>query len=471
MAPIIIDNLQKFGLEFQSKIIAGILSEQTFLERVLDIADPEAFENEAHRWILKETFSYYYEYKTVPTLQVFRVRIDTIANTMLKQMVVDTLKVVYMKLTDSDLDFVREQFLEFCKNQKLKSAILESVDHLKSGEYEKVKHLVDEAMKAGMERNLGHNYHIEIEKRMSAMSRKTVPTGWEVVDSLVDGGLGPGELGVIVAPAGIGKSWLLARIGAEAMKRGKHVLHYTMELNENYVGLRYDCCFTGIQFQDIKNNIEAVKEKIKTIPGKLFVKYFPIKTVSAQSLKFHFERVMMLENIKASDCVIVVDYADILRPIEKEKNSNSYSEMGGIYEELRMIAGELCVPLWTASQTNRGGAGEDVVQAHNVADSYRKIMTADFVMSVSRKMNDKQNNTARMHIIKNRFGPDGITLYSKMDAGNGDIQIYDEKSRESMAIKSLMESDAEDSENDVKKQLSSKWRSSRQDTVGSNSNL
>lgn len=469
MAPVIIDNLHKFGLEFQSKIIAGILGEKTFLERVLDIADPEAFENEAHRWILKETFAYYLQYKDVPTLQVFKIRIDTIANEVLKKMVIDQLRVVYMKLTDADLVFVREQFLEFCKNQKLKGAIYDSVDLIKIGEYDKVKHLVDEAMKAGMERNLGHNYKVEVEKRMSEMARKTVSTGWDVIDSLIDGGLGPGELGVVVAPAGIGKSWVLCRIGAEAMRLGKNVVHYTLELNENYVGLRYDCCFTGIHFQEIKNHVDDVKKKIATIPGKLFVKYFPIKTISAQHLKFHFERLAMLEGVKPD--LIIVDYADILRPIEKDTNSNSYSEMGGIYEELRMIAGELGVPIWTASQTNRGGAGEDIVQAHNVSDSYRKIMTADFCVSVSRKVSDKVNNTARFHVIKNRFGPDGLTFYSKMDAGNGDIRIFDEKSAESAEIKSIMDSDDEDGEDSVKKRLSSKWRSMRSDKIGNNQEL
>lgn len=201
----IIDNLHKFGLEFQSKIIAGILSDQSFLERILDIIDLDFFENEAHRWILKEALSYFLEYKSVPTLQVYKVRIESIKSEMLKQMVVDNLRSVYTKLTDKDLDFVREQFLEFCKNQKLKNAIYNSVDLLKTGDYEQVKHLVDEAIKAGAERNLGHNYHKEIDIRMSEASRKTVSTGWEVVDSLMDGGLGPGELGIVVAPSGVGK--------------------------------------------------------------------------------------------------------------------------------------------------------------------------------------------------------------------------------------------------------------------------
>ena len=465
MAPVIIDNLAKFGLDFQVKIIAGILTDKVFLERVVDIIDIEAFEHEAHRWILKEIIQYHIQYKDLPTFQVFKVRIVTIENEEFKASVKDQLGSVHGKISEKDLQFVREQFLEFCKNQKLKSAIMDSVDHLKTGEYEKIKSLVDRAMKAGMERNLGHNYHVDIATRMSEMCRKTISTGWAPVDALLDGGLGPGELGIVVAPAGIGKSWLLCSLGARAMRQGKNIAHFTLELNENYVGLRYDCCFTGINFQEIKYKQAEVEKKLKGIQGKLFVKYFPLKTVSAQSLKFHIERIQVLEGIHIDE--MIVDYADILRPIEKEKNSNSYSEAGGIYEELRQAAGELQIPVWTASQTNRGGGQEDVVQAHNIADSYRKIMTADFVISVSRNVQDKANNTARCHVIKNRFGPDGITLYAKMDTGNGQIDLFDSKSKESDAIKSIMESD----ENSVKSSLKAKWNASRQKQNGENSNF
>lgn len=465
MAPVIIDNLHKFGLEFQSKIIAGILTDRAFLERIVDIIDVVAFENEAHQWILKEIIAYHIDYKDLPTKQVFRIRTDTIENEDFKVQVQQQLIDVYRKLTENDLQFVREQFLEFCKNQKLKGAIMDSVDHLKTGEYDKIKNLVDKAMKAGMERNLGHNYHKDVAGRMSEMCRKTISTGWEVIDSLMDGGLGPGELGIIVAPAGIGKSWLLCSLGARAMRQGKNIAHFTLELNENYVGLRYDCCFTGIDFQQIKHEQPKVEEKIKDIKGKLFVKYFPLKTVSAQSLKFHIERIQALEGIRIDE--MVVDYADILRPLEKDSNSNSYSEAGGIYEELRQAAGELQIPVWTASQTNRSGGQEDVVQAHNIADSYRKIMTADFVLSVSRNTTDKANNTARCHVIKNRFGPDGITLYARMNTSTGQIDLFDSKSKESMEIQAGMQ----DTDNSVKNMLKSKWNANRQKENGENTNL
>ena len=446
----VIDNLKKFGAEFQIKCISGILSDKTFVERLSDIIDPTSFESDAHQWIVKQTVAYFMQYKDLPTLNVFKVKVDGIENGLLKESVITQLRNVYQKITDSDLKFVKEQYLEFCKSQKLKSAILDSVEHLKTGNYERVKMLVDDAMKAGMERNIGHDYMTDVDKRMSVMARNTIKTNWTEIDTIMDGGLASGESGIITACAGSGKSWVLAKLGAEAMRQGKNVVHFTLELNENYVGLRYDACFTGIDFQNIRNSIDIVRNKIESIPGKLFIKYFPIKTVSAHHLKMHTERIMMLGS---KIDLIIVDYADILRPYQSERNSNSYSEAGGIYEELRGVAGELQVPIWSASQSNRAAMDEDIIQANNISDSYRKIMTADFVLSLSRKVTDKQTNTARFHVIKNRFGPDGITFPSRMNAGCGDIQIFAENSKDGMSIINEMG----DSENLVKKALSNKW--------------
>ncbi len=356
--------------------------------------------------------------------------------------------------------------MEFCKNQSLKNAMLQGVEYLKTGEYEKIRAEIDKALKAGAERNLGTDFFNDHQKWLSEIARRCIKTNWSLVDSLLDGGLGEGELGVIISSAGGGKSWCLARIGAEAMYQGKNVLHITLELNENYVNRRYASCFTGFDFQAIpkqKTIVEKRVEDLKAQPGmgKLKVRYFPIKTVSAMSLKSHLERCQMIEGIHYD--MLIVDYADILRPIISEKNSNSYTEAGSIYEELRMIAGELQIPIWTASQGNRASSEEDIITASDVADSYRKIMTADFVMSLSRKIEDKVSNTARFHVIKNRFGCDGITFPSIFNSSNGLITMYDQSSKEGMELQSKME----DGENIIKKMLSNKWQ---QHTSGNEEN-
>lgn len=433
----IIDNLQKFGPIFQTKCIATLLVDKKFLEQIHDIVELDYFESESQRWIVQNIKEYYDKYRDIITLEVFKIQSDTIQSESFKASIIQNLKSVYKRLSDSDLEYIKEQFLSFCKNQKLKKAIIDSVDLLKVGEYEKIKHKVDDALKAGVERDLGHDYITGLEKRMSELSRETIKTNWQLIDELMHGGLGKGELGVIVAPSGAGKSWVLSKLGAEAMKVGKNVAHFTLELNEFYVGLRYDSIFSTIDFQSVREHKDKIKKIIEKINGKLKIKLFPTKTVSVHGLRSYLER---LADLEFKPDVVIVDYADLLKSVATDRNSNSYSEMGGIYEELRGMAGEFQIPIWTASQTNRTGNDDDIIEAGSVADSYRKIMTADFVMSVSRKRSDKLTNTARFHVMKNRFGADGLTFPAHMDTSNGDIRIYDENSSEGVEIQKSMKS-------------------------------
>jgi len=418
------DTLQKYGTAFQSKAIRALIDDKQFLERTHDIIDTEYWESEPNKWIVSEILDYFGIYKRTITLDVFKIKVDDVGIDALRAAIIDQLKVVFTIDANDNL-FVKEEFLTFCKNQKLKNAIISSVDLLKLGQYDSIKRTVDEAMKAGTERNLGHDYLEGLEERMSETARDTIPTGWEVIDDLTAQGLGPGELGVIISSAGGGKSWCLAHLGKEAMKRGKNVLHYTLELNECYVGLRYDSCFANIPFQDIIENKEKVKLAIEGIKGNLLIKEYPTKSVGVSTILAHAN---LARTMGYGIDMVVVDYADILSPGKIGNNANTYVEQGSIYEDLRGLAGELGVPVWTASQASRSSLDDNIIEAQKVADSYRKIMTADFVMSLSRKSTDKISNTGRFHVIKNRFGPDGMTFPSRVDTSAGMIEIYDEKS-------------------------------------------
>lgn len=433
-----IGSLKEFGTEFQNKCITALLTDRAFLERILDILSPDYFETNAQKWIIEKTMKYFVEYRDLPTALSFTIEVKQIDDQMklLKQSVADLLGVVYGHSSDSDLKYVKGQFLEFCRNRTLASAILKSVDDLKSKNYDAIKSRIDSALRAGMERNLGHDYLLDVDKRMEHVARDCIKTGWDTVDQLMDGGLGKGELGFIVAPAGSGKTWILTRLGAQAMRQGKNVLHVTLELNETYVGFRYDANFSGIAFQDIRNHKDHVKKTIKDIPGRLKIKYFPLKTISAQGIKLTVDRIQMLEGITID--MLVVDYADILRPFTPDKNANSYTEAGSVYEELRAVAGELQIPVWSASQSNRGGHEAEVLGAENVADSYRKIMTGDFIISLSRKAEDKQEGIGRIHIMKNRFGPDGLTYPCTFDTSCGNIVLYDQASAEGKELLAKM---------------------------------
>ena len=415
------DKLQDFGHTFQIKSIASLMKNQSFLEQIHDILDEKHYDSDSLKWIVKECKKYYDEYRKCITLDVFKVKTSEVENDILKTSIVENLKEVFRHLESPDLEYIQDRTIEFFKNQTLKSAIIQSVDIMESkGDFEQIKRLVDDALNAGTERNIGHEYIEHIEDRYSETARTTVPTGWDVIDDLTQGGLGGGELGVIVAPAGVGKTWVLAAIGANSMKKGRHIVHYTLELNEAYVGLRYDSIFTGVANQNLKYHKDDVQSEMDKLKGDLVIKYYPTKSASVNTLSAHLKR---LTTLGTKVDMVVVDYADILKDTGGAREVRH--ALGNIYEDLRGMAGEFQIPIWTASQANRSALDEDVIEATKVSESYQKIMTADFVMSLSRKVEDKIGNTGRFHVIKNRFGPDGITFPAKVNTNTGKMDIYE----------------------------------------------
>ena len=416
-----IDTLAKYGQSFQSKVVSALLTDNKFLDTISEITTAKFFENDANKWIINEILDYHTEYRKPPTLDVFKSQLSKVDNDILKKTVVDQLKHIYTQVGNVDLDYIKNEFRNFCINQNLKNVILQSVDLLQAGSYDRIKDLVDAAMKVGNETNLGMDYVLDYDERMQDLKRSTVPTRWEPINDLMDGGLGPGELGVVVAPSGVGKTWILTALGAEAVRNGLSVVHYSMELSEHYVGARYDTVFTQIPSADLRDKQAEVKGKITNLKGKLLIKYFPPKGVSVKKLQQHIEKMTTMGN---KPDLIIVDYADLLLS-NSNKADSTYQEQGGVYIDLRGMGGELEIPIWTASQTNRSAIDSEVIEADKIADSYAKVMNADFIMSWSRKSKDKLNNTARAHVMKNRFGQDGITFPCKMDTNTGYIEVYD----------------------------------------------
>jgi len=434
-----VDTLSKYGQSFQAKVISALLTDVRMMDTLCEIIDKKFFESDANKWIVQEIKDYYDEYKKEPTLDVFKGQVSKLDNPSLKKSVVEQLKTVYTQIGQDDFEYVKNEFTSFCINQNMKNVILQSVDLLKSGNYDRIKDLVDKAMKVGVESDLGMDYLLDFEERFSETGRETVATGWDCVNDLMGGGLGPGELGVVVAPSGVGKSWMLACLGAVAVRAGKTVVHYTLELSQHYVGLRYDTVFTHIPSVNLKEKKDEVYSKLKRLPGKLKVKYYPPKGASSKTIQLHIEKMIAAGN---KPDLIIVDYADLLLS-HSNKTDSTYAEQGGVYIDLRGMSGELQIPIWTASQTNRSAIDSEVIEADKIADSYAKVMNADFIMSLSRKAKDKINNTARVHIMKNRFGSDGLTFPTKMDTNTGTIEVYAESSSDGIMASKESASGAE----------------------------
>jgi len=152
----------------------------------------------------------------------------------------------------------------------------------------------------------------------------------------------------------------------------------------------------------------------------LIIKEYPTKTASPSAIRKHLEK-LKKQNRKID--MIIVDYADLLRPVKTYKEKRN--ELESIYEDLRAIAQENRCPIWTASQTNRSGLNAEVVTMESISEAFNKCFVADFICSISRTIKDKNSNQARMFIAKNRNGPDGLIFSMHMDTSCVKLQVID----------------------------------------------
>jgi len=425
------NKLSDFGSDFQIKIISSLLSDIYYLAQITDIIKPEYFDNGGNRFIVEKILSYYHEYKAKPTVEIFKVELAKMTDVTLKANVKQNLISAFENIDSTDLKFIQDETLTFCKNQVLKQAILDSVDLLEVGEYDEIQHIIKEASNAGTDKNVGHEYKTHIEERYNEDPRNPIKTPWPIINEITGGGLGAGELAVIVGKYGGGKSWNLINIAAQALKDGKNVLFYTLELSAKYVGKRFDSFFTEIDTTKLEENLDTVKLKMKDVKGELIIKEYPTSSATFNTLNAHIEKVKSFNFIPDMVCI---DYIDLMKAVNVGSNKRDDQVLEGLYKDARGFGQEHNCLIISPSQSNRNGEDSDIIEGKTIGGAYAKLAIADFVMSQNRTLKDKTSNTGKMHIIKNRLGPDGMSFPAYIDLSIGKIQIYDENSSEGRQI-------------------------------------
>ena len=415
-------NFSKYGKSFQEGLAALILQDRAFSDQIQEVLETQYFELKYLQVFVEKIFSYKKKYKVHPTekilMTILRTELEDETDAVKKQ-TRDSLSRIH-KTDINDEEFIKDTSIDFCRKQVLKEALLKCVPLVQQGgsRADEVAKVITDAVKLGSDSDFGYDYVADFEKRFEIKARDPVSTGWDEIDSLCRGGVGNGELGVVIAPTGAGKSMVLVHLGVQALMQGKTVIHYTLELQDTSIGIRYDSCITGVSLSEMHSFKEMIYEKVQEVPGRLIIKEYPTKSASTQTLKNHLEKLKQ-RDIKVD--MILVDYGDLLKPVTVTREKRH--DLESIYEELRAIAQENKCPVWTASQTNRSGLNAEVVTLESISEAYSKCFVADFICSVSRTIDDKNNNTGRLFVAKNRFGPDGLVYPAKMDLSRVKIDI------------------------------------------------
>ena len=412
-------SLQQYGKGFQLKVLGSLLTDKKFLLNVRDVLKEEYFDADSHKWIINQLIDYFDKYHTTVTMDVLKVELQKLENEILVVALKEELRNSYAA-TQEDMEYVQEEFLGFCKNQEMKHAILSSADLLKEGDFDGIRNMVEKAMKAGMDKNMGHEYNKDIESRYREDYRPTVPTPWPLMNDSIQGGWGPGDLIIMFGNPGGGKSWTMVAAAAHAVKMGFNVNFYTLELGEDYVGKRFDCYFTGYSIDEVNKHRKEVEKVVSGLKGKLIVKEYPPKGATVNTIKSHIQKCIDMDH---KPDMIVIDYVDYLRAPSKGKYAERKDEIDDVFIATKGLAKEFQIPVLTPSQVNRMGAKDSVIEGDKASGSYDKMMVADICLSLSRQKEDKVLGTGRIHVMKNRYGQDGMTYDIDMDTNNGHIKF------------------------------------------------
>ena len=320
------------------------------------------------------------------------------------------------KVNRQEIEYAKDKSLEFCKNQSMKGAILQSVELLKEGKFEEIQKTIEDSLKISTEQDMGHDYFDSFKSRQQVHARSCIPTGFPLLDAneVLDGGLANGELGVVMAPTGGGKSFFLVNLGYGALAAGKNVIHYTFELSETHVGNRYDSRITGIPTKELRSRmVEAEAQLARFDGGQLFIKEYPPKVATINTVKFHTGR--LLSSGFEPD-LIIIDYGDLMR--SRRGYDQKRFELESIFEDLRALSMEMKLPIWTATQSNREGFNDDVITIDKVGEAINKAMVVDFFGTFSQR---------KFHIGKNRMGQANVNFNIDMDPARSFIDLNDDQ--------------------------------------------
>jgi replicative DNA helicase len=418
------ESLSEFGDHFQAKLIHSILLDKQFAEQIIEIIDLNSIDIKHHKDILRLITDHYTKYNAVPTVETVETLIADIEDDVSKKQAkifISSFKESVLKDKFEDIAFVKDKSLDFCRKQNLKKALLKAAEMLNYAKYDEIIEIVKQSVLLGFDKNIGLEYFDKdcFNNRMREDMIKAIPSPWPPVNKILNCGLGFGakELHVFLACVTRGKSHLLVQCGAEAIKRGFKVAHYTLELSELKTALRYDSNFSDIAFDEVKKFKNIVWDRINQYSkNRLVIKEYPTKSASCGTIRNHLSK-MKLQGFIPD--MIIIDYADLMKPATSKKEKRF--ELESVYEDLRGLAVDYDVPILTASQATRDAADAEIITMESIAEAYLKAAVSDTIISLSRTISDIAHGMGRFYVPKNRSGVSGMIYNVEVDTSKSKI--------------------------------------------------
>ena len=405
-------NFEYLGQQFQLQLLNQIILDKDFSHTIIDVIENNYFENKYFKIIIQMVKEYYKKFDHTPSFETLeQVTKSELQQEIASKIVLDTIK----KIKDVDIDgvgFVQEKALKFCKQQELQKVMTKAQKIIDGGEFENydtLEGLVREALLVGNKDTSMMDVFSNLDQVLEEDYRHPIPMGIPGIDRLLKGGLAKGEIGVILAPTGVGKSTVLTKISNHAYNLGFNVLQIFFEDNPKVIQRKHFTLWTGIHPDDLSDQKEEVFAKLKeideTMENRLIMKKLPSDTMTMLQIKNQIRK-MVADGIKVD--MIVLDYIDCVVP---DKNlGDEWKSEGSVMRAFEAMCHEMNLVGWTATQGNRASISSEVVTTDQMGGSIKKAQVGHVIISVAKTLQQKEMKLATIAITKSRIGDDGVVF-------------------------------------------------------------
>ncbi|MDA9279942.1 AAA family ATPase [bacterium] len=417
------------GTTFQQQLLNQIIVDKDFSRSIIDVIETEYFDNKYFKIIIQMIREYYLKYEHIPNFETLeQLTKSEIKQELASKIIIDTINKV-KEVSIEGSEFVQEKAMKFCKQQELQKVMVKAQKIIDDGEFENydtLERLVSDALRVGEREDNMSDVFYNLDEVLNEDYRHPVPMGIPGIDRLLKGGLARGEIGVILAPTGVGKSTLLTKIANHAFNIGNNVLQIFFEDNPKIIQRKHITLWTKVHPDELSERKAEVMVKVNEVKdsmeNKLILKKLPSDTVTIAQIKNQVRK-MVAEGINID--VILLDYIDCVLP---EKNlGDEWKSEGSVMRAFESMCHELDLVGWTATQGNRSSISSDVVTTDQMGGSIKKAQVGHVIISVAKSLQQKEMKLATIAITKSRIGDDGI-VFENCKFDNGMLEIDTESS-------------------------------------------
>jgi len=420
-------NFEYLGQSFQLQLLNQIVIDKEFSHSIVDVIEPNYFENKYFKIIIQMIKEYYSKYEVTPSFETLnQITRSELPQEMVAKVVLDSIKKIKDVQVDGTL-FVQEKALKFCKQQEVSKAMVKAQKIIDGGEfesYDSIEELFKKALQVG-EVDCGvMDVFSNLDEVLDEDYRHPIPMGIPGIDKLLKGGLAKGEIGVILAPTGVGKSTILTKIGNHAFNLGHNVLQIFFEDNPKIIQRKHFTLWTGIHPDDLTLKKQEVMTKVKEVEGtmknKLILQKYASDTLSMNQIKNSIRK--LIADGQPIDMVLL-DYIDCVLP-ENNSHQDEWKSEGSVMRGFESMCHELSLAGWTATQGNRSSISSEVVTTDQMGGSIKKAQVGHVIISVAKSLTQKEMKLATIAITKSRIGDDGVIFENcKFDNAMLDIDV------------------------------------------------